>query len=76
MENELKHVRLSQHATDEVKKTDACKAVDAIADAGGSPRAQIEAAREATGKRLSYTSHQGARQRARALAKMNKGIEQ
>lgn len=74
MENEpeIKHTRLSNHATEAVKQTSAIQAADAVADAGGSPRAQIDAARKASEKRLGYVSHQGARQKARALARMNK----
>ena len=65
-------IRLSQHAAENVKGTSAIEAANKIADKGGSPRAQLDAAREATGKDLGYTSHQGAKQRRKALAKMNK----
>lgn len=68
----MKHVRLSTITTKDVNSV-AVKAADAIADAGGSPKAQIEAAREATGeRRLGYISHQGAKQRERALKRMEK----
>lgn len=42
-----------------------------VAAAGGSPRAQIDAARQASGTRLVYKPHIGARQKARALARMS-----
>lgn len=61
-------------------KTPEAQAAAAVADAGGSPRAQIDAARAARkargvakkAARIGYTSHQGKRQRERALARMAK----
>jgi hypothetical protein len=37
---------------------------------GGSPRAQIDAARAASGQRLNYMPHQGSRESARRLARL------
>lgn len=66
----MEHVRLSKIAQKNVRNS-AVEAADEIADAGGSPAAQIKAAREATGNNnLGYVSHQGMRQRQRALARM------
>jgi hypothetical protein len=45
----------------------ASEAASRVADEGASPRAQIDAAREATGQRLVYSPHQGAKERARRL---------
>lgn len=71
----MEHVRLSSIATKDVNSV-AVKAADAVADAGGSPKAQIEAAREATGeRRLGYISHQGAKQRRKALERMEKAAK-
>lgn len=48
-------------------------AADAVFEAGGAPRAQLEAARTASGnKRLAYLPHTGLKQRAKALARASK----
>lgn len=70
----VEHVRLSKlvRSNDKGVGSSAISAADAVADAGGSPRAQIQAARNATGSRLSYIAHVGAKQAERgrrALAK-------
>lgn len=64
---ELKHTRLVPRST---VTTVASAAASAVADAGGSPRAQIDAARAAGGQRLVYTPHQGARERERNLKRL------
>lgn len=48
----------------------AANAAKAVAEAGGSPRQQIDAARAASGQRLGYLPHHGSRQKARALQRM------
>lgn len=61
------HVRLSKlvRSGDKSVGSSAISAADKIADAGGSPRAQIDAARNSTRIRLSYKAHVGARQAER-----------
>lgn len=70
-EGERNKTRLSQYAAKDVK-SDAVEAADKAWAAGGSPRAQIDAAREVNGRRLGYTAHQSDRERARTLAKLAK----
>lgn len=64
----LKHTRLTAN-----RERGVLPLADAIAtlvaDEGGSPRAQIEAARKGTRQRLTYTPHQGMRERERRLAR-------
>lgn len=68
----MKHIKLSDIAMGNISDT-AKQAADKAHEAGGSPRAQLDAAREATGNRsLSYVSHQGARKRERNLRRMKK----
>lgn len=69
----------TQHArlpTDKLKKNGFGKsahAAEAVANLGGSPRAQIDAARaHAPGTRLNYLPHQGAKEIARRKAKMER----
>jgi hypothetical protein len=50
----------------------AAQAAAAVADAGGSPRAQLDAARAATLQKLVYAPHQGKRQRERELRRLEK----
>lgn len=69
-----KNVRLSDHAAKNVKSI-ASEAADFIADSGGSPKEQLEAARSASGQKLQYTSHFGSRQQERAFKKMQKAME-
>lgn len=69
------HARLVPSTS--LAQTPQAKAAAAVADAGGSPRAQIDAARAVhreLGRKggILYTSHQGKRQRERALARMAK----
>jgi hypothetical protein len=46
------------------------RAADAVFDQGGSPRAQLHAARKASGdKRLAYLPHTGAKQRLKASSR-------
>lgn len=70
----MTHVRLSKLVSEKDKGVSsyAVKAADSIADAGGSPRAQIDAARNAAGARLSYNAHVGAKQAERGRAKLAK----
>lgn len=74
MENEKKHVRLSDITSDEAKKkfSHAVARMDEVADAGGSPKAQLDAAKEVSGRKLHYKAHIGQRQIQRQLAKMEK----
>jgi len=60
---------LSKRTTDKVASA-GITAAHAVFEAGGSPRAQIDAARQATGQRLTYKAHCGAKERARNLARM------
>jgi hypothetical protein len=53
----------------------AVHAAQAVADDGGSPRQQIDAARAVSGQRLGYLPHQGSRQKARTLARMQAAHE-
>lgn len=46
--------------------------VTAVADAGGSPRAQIDAARHVSTNAIKYTPHQSKRERERRLKRMAK----
>lgn len=46
-----------------------------VAENGGSPRAQIDAARATVGKSLVYLPHVGRKQREKALARMAKAAE-
>ena len=69
----IPHARLVPSTS--LAQTPQAKAAAAVADAGGSPRQQIDAARavhKQQGRKGSilYTSHQGKRQRERALARM------
>lgn len=52
--------------------SNAAKAAAMVADAGGSPKAQIDAARALSEARLQYLPHEGKRERARRLARMEK----
>lgn len=64
----IKHTQLA--ATKNVRET-AKAAADAAFQAGGSPRAQIDAARAAVGNdKLGYMPHQGMRERQRRLKRM------
>lgn len=47
-------------------------AAKSVAVAGGSPRAQIDAARQVSGKKLCYLPHIGSRQKLRSLERMAK----
>lgn len=71
---ETRHVRLSSlvRSYDKGVPSTAVRAADSVADEGGSPRAQIQAAREATGKRLTYNAHVGSRQAQRNLERLAK----
>lgn len=78
MNDEVPHARLVPASS--LAQTPQAKAAAAVADAGGSPRAQIDAARavhKAQGRKggILYTSHQGKRQRERTLARMAKAAE-
>lgn len=70
----MKHVRL----TDITRKDDngvgsvAKQDADKVADEGGSPRAQLDAARSRSSSRLSYNAHVGARQGQRNLERLTK----
>lgn len=73
----MPHVRLTQLAGSDARVADGLNtkiraAADAAFDEGGSPRRQLEAARIAAGvdKRLSYTPHAGAKQRAKAAKRL------
>lgn len=68
---DVRHARLDQLARPSVGET-AIDAARKVADAGGSPRPQIDAARQATGKKLSYIPHQGQKERLKRLARMEK----
>ena len=74
MSNDLPETRLVPSCG--VQPTGApAQAAAAVADLGGSPRAQIEAARIEQRKinpriRIGYVSHQGKRQRERALRRL------
>lgn len=70
----MKHVRLTDITRSEDKgvPSAAKNAADAAADAGLSPRAQIDAARKFGSDRLSYNAHVGARQAQRGLDRMAK----
>jgi hypothetical protein len=75
MTDEIMHARLVPSTS--LANTPQAKAAAEVADAGGSPRAQIDAAREVhkqLGNKGSvlYTSHQGKRQRERAVARIAK----
>ena len=69
----MDHVRLTAlHSTRSVRSA-AAEAADRIVNTGGSPRAQIEAARrESIGQRVSYMPHQGAKERAKAARRAAK----
>lgn len=66
--------QLVRHATKHLQETQslALEAADRVYRDGGSPRAQIDAARETSGIKLTYTAHQSDRERARTLAKLAK----
>jgi hypothetical protein len=66
----LQHTRLSARSRGVNPLADAI--ATRVADEGGSPRAQIDAARTATGQRLNYSPHQGLRERERRLARQAK----
>lgn len=51
-------------------------AAENVFQAGGSPRAQIDAAREAAGKKLVYLPHQSSRERERRLRRAGKAAAQ
>ncbi len=51
------------------------RAAKRVADEGGSPRAQIDAARAASDRPLSYLPHSGAKERARNLKRMAKSAK-
>lgn len=57
-------------AKGDVPGTSAERAATLVADRGGSPRAQIDAARAVSGRALGYVSHCGKRQRERALKRL------
>lgn len=69
------HVRISKLAASDGTlrasiKESAERAADAVFEAGGSPRAQLHAARDASGdKRLAYLPHTGVKQRMKAVAR-------
>lgn len=52
-------------------QSSAARAAAAIADAGGSPRAQIDAARANDHRRITYIPHQGKKERMRRMARMS-----
>lgn len=52
--------------------SNAAQAAAQVADAGGSPRAQIDAARAMSWTRLQYLPHEGKRERERRLARTEK----
>lgn len=58
------HVDLSARARPTVLDS-ASKAAKAVFDAGGSPRAQIDAARKVSPRPINYLPHQGAQERAK-----------
>lgn len=73
----MAHVRLTQIVGSDARVADGLNtkiraAADAAWGEGGSPRKQLEAARVAAGadKRLSYTPHAGAKQRAKAAKRL------
>lgn len=51
----------------------AAAAAIAVADAGGGPRAQIDAARRVSGTPIRYLAHQGAREIARRARRLAQG---
>lgn len=70
----MSHVRLSKlvRSKDKGVASGAVQAADIVADAGGSPRAQIDAARKVSVNRLTYNAHIGSRQAQRNLARLAK----
>lgn len=67
----LEHVRLVRQ-TDKVAGA-AQAAADRVHGKGGSPRAQIDAARKASGQKLNYMPHQGLKERQRRLKRLAAG---
>lgn len=70
----MKHVRLSAitNRGDKGVSSGAVEAADEAADAGASPRAQLDAARRIGGKRLTYNAHVGAKQAQKNLERLAK----
>lgn len=71
---QTKHVRLSAltNKADKGVSSHAVTEADKVADAGGSPRAQLDAARAVSTQRLSYNAHVGEKQRRKNLKRLAK----
>lgn len=71
---DLKHAKLSDIAEAKVQGS-ATYAADKSHAGGGSPRAQLEAARESSGNRLVYLPHQGMKERLKRIKRMEKAAK-